>query len=232
MTLYLFPNLLGAEADPALYLPAGMDQAMAEIDGLIAESEGGGRRFLKRFKTKKRAHEMPIALMQEKAEFLLRPVKAGGETWGVVSDAGLPCLADPGAKLVHNARRLNLPIKTFSGPSSITMALMLSGLPGQRFCFWGYISKEPKQRELELRMLETRAIEEKSTQIFIEAPYRNQHTLKSCLATLKPQTLLCVASELTLPDERIETTTIQLWRKIEPFLKKKPAIFLISCSQV
>jgi len=231
MPLLLLPNLLGEGRDHTPFFPPTVDQAMTEIDGLIAESEGGGRSYLKRFKTKKKPHEIPIALLNKHTsfkdlEFLLEPVQKG-ETWGIVTDAGLPCLADPGSALILRAKQMNIPITAFVGPSSIFLALMQSGLSGQHFTFHGYISKGQEQREKELFHWEknSRALQE--TQIFIEAPYRNVHTLKSCLEVLHEKTLLCVAWDLTLPSQEIKTLPLFLWRRQElPSIEKKPAIFL------
>lgn len=223
MTLYLLPNLLGP-ADLHTYLPTSVDTAVASLDGLIAESDSGGRRFLKHFKTKKKPHEMPVALLSEDADFLLEPILAG-ETWGVISDAGLPCLADPGAKLVAEAHKQNIPLIALPGPSSITMALTLSGLSGQQFFFHGYLPKTPQERETTLKQWENM---KDVTHIFIEAPYRNQHTFDACLKVLNPRTHLCVASNLTLPDQFLKSAPIREWQPTT--FDKKPTIFLFSSS--
>ncbi len=236
MTLILLPNLLapaslhqrGEGKAHHLFLPPALDQVMSQIDGLIAESEGEGRRYLKRFATKKKPHEMPIALLSHQSnasdiDFLLEPV-VKGEKWGVLSDAGLPCLADPGSQLVIRARQLNLPIDALSGPSSITLSLILSGLPGQNFFFHGYIPKRPDERENALREWEKMR---EVTHSFIETPYRNQHTLHSCLKVLKGDTLFSIAANLTMDDEYVHTAPIREWKEdLEFFLEKKPAIFL------
>jgi 16S rRNA (cytidine1402-2'-O)-methyltransferase len=228
MTLYLLPNVLGPVKDHRLFLPPSVAEAVSRIDGLIAESEGGGRSYLKRFKTKKKPHEMPIALMTSKKQeiaFLLEPLLKG-ETWGVVSDCGLPCLADPGALLVHRARVLNIPVEVFVGPSAITHALVLSGLGGQAFTFHGYPPKEPQARAFALRTWDK---VQGMTHIFIEAPYRNQHTLRSCIEELHAATCLCVATELTLPGQKVMTQSISTWRSCAlPDLAKRPTIFLFT----
>ncbi len=227
MKLYLLPNVLGPVEDAHLFLPPAVAPAVAQIDGLIAESEGEGRRYLKHFQTKKKPHLIPIALLNEHTpkedyDFLLEPV-LDGETWGVVSDGGLPCLADPGAALVAHARHLKIPIEAFSGPSSITLALMLSGLSGQSFFFHGYIPKKPEEREVALRSWEkTKGV----THVFIEAPYRNQHTFQACLKVLRPETQLCIATNLTLPDQWVETSPIRKWK--EYMIGKRPTVFLFS----
>ena len=225
MTLILLPNVLGPTDDIHQVLPASVDGAMAKLDGLIAESEGEGRRYLKRFQTKKKPHEMPIALLNEHTrkndiDFLLEPLLEG-ETWGVVSDAGLPCLADPGAALVRRARTLKIPIEAISGPSSLTLALMLSGLPSQTFFFHGYIPKKPEEREQALRSWEKLG---GVTHLFIEAPYRNQHTLQACLKALSKKTVLSVATNLTCADESVRTAAVEDWKEIE--IGKKPTVFL------
>lgn len=235
MTLYLLPNLIGPVANYRLFFPPNVVEAVGAIDGLIAESEGEGRRFLKHFTTKKPPYQIPIALFPKKSstreiDFLLEPVKKG-EIWGVVSDSGLPCLADPGSALVLRARNLNIPIEAFSGPSSIMLALMLSGLSGQCFNFHGYISKIGETRDAELKIWEEASKKERSTQIFIEAPHRNEHTLASCLKFLEDETLLCVASYLTMPEQWLKTATVRSWKRmakeeISHHIHKKPAVFL------
>lgn len=227
MTLYLLPNVLGPVDDIHTFLPTSVDSALAQIDGLIAESEGEGRRYLKRFQTKKKPHEMPIALLNEHSgrgdiDFLLEPLLKG-EIWGVVSDAGLPCIADPGAALVRRAQQLKIPLQLFTGPSSITMALILSGLSGQRFFFHGYIPKAPEERIEALKSWEKM---KGVTHIFIEAPYRNAHTLEACLKVLHKETLLCVAQNLTLPNQLVQTAPIGKWQVIE--VGKEPTVFLFN----
>ncbi len=231
--LLLLPNVLGDVKHHAPFLPASVDKAVASLDGLIAESAGAGRRFLGRFETKKPANDIPIALFNEHTpdadiDFLLEPIRKG-ERWGVVSDGGLPCVADPGAKLVRRARQSGIVVQSFVGPSSILLSLMLSGLPGQRFYFCGYLDKEPKQREREIKELEHRSKADGATQIFIETPYRNIHLLEALLKVLSPQTQLCVAWDLTLTTQGVVSQSVELWKKSPlPNLEKKTAIFLVS----
>lgn len=231
--LLLLPNLLGEQRYTDVFLPSSVAKAILSLDGLIAESETEGRRYLKRYETKKAVMDTPIALFNEHVpddhiDFLLEPILKG-ERWGLVSDAGLPCIADPGAKLVHRARQRGLQVQAFVGPSSILLALMLSGLPGQKFNFNGYLNREPEKRESELQHLIKLAKNELSTQIFMEAPYRNQHTLKATITALPKNAWLCVAWDLTLPTQGVICQTIQSWEKSTlPNLEKKPAIFLFS----
>lgn len=230
-TLLLLPNLLGDFRHAEVFLPVSVFKAMQTIDGLIAESEKEGRRYLSRFETKKPAAEIPIALFNEHTpdddlDFLLAPIRAG-ERWGLVSDAGLPCIADPGSKLVRRANQKGIPVQAFVGPSSILMALMLSGLPGQKFFFHGYLDKDPNKRKEQIKHLAQQSRTEGATQIFIEAPYRNSHTLEALLITLPEQAILCAAWDLTLPTQGVMSQTIAQWKKCTlPNLEKKPAIFL------
>jgi 16S rRNA (cytidine1402-2'-O)-methyltransferase len=229
--LLLLPNVLGEVKHHELFLPASVDKAVGTLDGLIAESEAAGRRYLGRFTTKKPANEIPIALFNEHTpdadiDFLLEPIRKG-ERWGLISDGGLPCVADPGSKLVNRARHSGIVINTFVGPSSILLALMASGLPGQRFNFSGYLDKEPVKREAQIRELEKRSKADSSTQIFIETPYRNKHTLESLLKVLNESTELCVGWDLTLPTQGLVSQSVRLWKKSPlPNLDKKTAIFL------
>lgn len=222
--LLLLPNLLNKEAHHELFLPKSVDKAVLSLNGLIAESEKEGRAYLKRFGAPFR--EMPIHLLNkhmQEIEELLKPLQKG-ETWGLISDAGLPILADPGYQLVARAKKLGLIVKAFVGPSSLIFALMLSGLPAQQFSFHGYLPRNPKEM---IKMLETRAKEERSTQVFIETPYRNQKLFELLLATLSANTILCVAWDLTLPTQGVETHKIAEWKKRSlPNLHKRPTVFL------
>lgn len=230
--LLLLPNLLGEHRHHELFLPNSVDRAVVSLDGLIAESESGGRRFLGHFETSKPAHLIPIALLPTKPsikeiDFLLEPMQKG-QRWGCVSDAGLPCIADPGSALVRRARQLNIPVQAFVGPSSITLALMLSGLPGQHFCFCGYIAKDEAGRQREILALEKISRERSSTQVFIESPHRNRVMLETLIRVLNDETHLCVAWDLTLPTQGLISQTIAAWRKTPPpNIDKKPAIFLL-----
>lgn len=231
--LLLFPNLLGDHRHAEVFLPSSVAKAVQTIDGLIAESDTEGRRFLKRFETKKPAAEIPIALFNEHTpddhlDFLLEPI-VKGERWGFVTDAGLPCIADPGSKLVRRARQLGLNIQAFVGPSSILLALMLSGLPGQKFTFHGYLDRDPNLRKKSVqRMIQTSRLEG-VTQMFMEAPYRNRSTLEAILAELPDEAILCAAWDLTLPTQGILSQPVLQWKKSPlPNIDKKPTIFLFT----
>lgn len=233
MTLLLLPNVLGDVRHHELFLPASVDKAVEKLEGLIAESESGGRRFLSRFKHAKKPHEIPLALLNEHTpladlDFLLEPLKKG-ECWGLISDAGLPCIADPGSKLVSLARQRGIVIQAFNGPSSILLSLMLSGFSGQKFQFHGYLNKEIKNLKREIQILEKRSQEERSTQIFIETPYRNKALLEHLLQILDDETSLACAWDLTLNTQGILTQKVAFWKKSPlPALEKRNAIFLVS----
>jgi len=230
--LLLLPNLLGEHRHVDVFLPQSVAKAVQTIDGLIAESANEGRRYLDRFETKKPSLEIPIALFNEHTpddhiDFLLEPITQG-ERWGLISDAGLPCIADPGSKLVHRARQKGINVQAFVGPSAIMLALMLSGFPGQKFYFHGYLNRDPKVRESQIKQLAQNSQREQSTQIYMEAPYRNQHSLESAVENLPSDAWLCVAWDLTLPTQGVISQTVTSWKKCTlPNLDKKPAIFLV-----
>jgi 16S rRNA (cytidine1402-2'-O)-methyltransferase len=224
--LYLLPNLLEESLAPDSFFPVSVGQAIRSIQGLIAESEKTARRYLRKFLSHEEMAKMPLALLNEhtkELESLILPI-VRGETWGLISDAGLPCIADPGADLVWLAHQKNIGVETFVGPSSIIMALQLSGFGGQRFSFHGYLPREPYELEQKLKELEKR----EETHIWIEAPYRSAKMLEALKAILTPSTKLCVAVQLTTPSQRVLSQTIAKWRSTSFPLEKEPAVFLIS----
>jgi 16S rRNA (cytidine1402-2'-O)-methyltransferase len=231
--LLLLPNLLDPNASHQLFFPVSVDQAVATLDGIIAESEKAARHFLRRFSfpEPKTFREVPILLLNEhtkenELEALLEPLKRK-ERWGLISDAGLPCLADPGARLVLRCHALGIPVEAFIGPSSIVLALMLSGLSGQSFAFHGYLERETPLLMKQIGMLEERARKEKATQVCIEAPYRSGKLLETLVRTLKDDMLLCVAADLTLPSQQVIVQPVARWKKSPlPALDKTPAVFL------
>lgn len=231
MTLILLPNLIGEDRELDNWFPPAVAAAVKSIDGLIAESDKAGRAYLNRFRTKKPPLQIPIALFNKQdpdnrdyLDFLLEPVEKG-QRWGVLSDQGLPCIADPGSSLVRRAHQKGIAVESHVGPSSIVMALMLSGFKGQRFAFHGYLERERKRH---LGDMEKRA-RKGETQIFMEAPYRNGETLDAILTLLRDETLLAVAWSLGGPEQGVLSMPIRRWRRIErPNLEKKPAVFLLA----
>jgi 16S rRNA (cytidine1402-2'-O)-methyltransferase len=232
-TLYLLPNVLSEEAAYENMFAKRVFDVVALLDGVIAESEKEARRYLKKFSTKKALQQMPIKVLSEhthqnEIEGLLQPIEAG-EHWGLLSDAGLPCIADPGAPLVLLAKRKSLPVEALVGPSSILLALMLSGLSGQKFTFCGYLPKDREERIREIQKLEARSKKEGMTHLCIEAPYRNNDLLSDLIATLAPNTRLCVACHISAKDQEVITLTVSEWKKRGfPEIHKKPTIFLFS----
>jgi 16S rRNA (cytidine1402-2'-O)-methyltransferase len=150
-----------------------------------------------------------------------------GENLGLLSEAGVPCVADPGAAIVQAAHQRGVQVVPLSGPSSIIMALMASGLNGQNFAFNGYLPIDKNERMRKLKHLELLSRKEKQTQLFMEAPYRNNQLLEDILRTCDDHTRLCIAADLTLPDEFLFTKTIKEWRQNKPDLHKRPVMFAI-----
>ncbi|MBM3192197.1 MAG: SAM-dependent methyltransferase [Chlamydiae bacterium] len=232
--LYLFPNVLSEEQSHELFFPKSVDAHVTEIEGLIAESEKSARSFLKRFSfTRDRTfRDIPIKLLnehtteQELKELIALLMQKG--PWGLISDCGLPCLADPGARLVALAHKRKISVKTFPGPSSIVMALMLSGLVVQSFTFHGYLPRELPQLQEALASIEKEVIQKKRVQVFIEAPYRSEKLLHTLRETLAPDLLLSLACDLTLPTEEVLLLSIAEWRKKDlSSLNKRPSVFLV-----
>lgn len=232
--LILFGNLLGESENPSSLFAPLYGELVSQIDGMIGESESGARRFLAHFRTKLKmpVHHIPVALFRKKTDqsevsFLLEPVEKG-ETWGYVSDAGLPCVADPGHLLVRRCMQKKIPFTACLGPSSLFYALVLSGLDGNRFAFNGYFPKEPIARKEAVRLAYKRAQIEGSVQIFIEAPYRNWASFETVLEVLDEKATLCLAQDLMLPSQQVVTQSILKWRSNPPKLEKVPMVFLIA----
>jgi 16S rRNA (cytidine1402-2'-O)-methyltransferase len=223
--LYLLPNLLDENGQTEDFLPTSVAKAVSQLEGLIAESEKMARRYLRRFLSHEAMAKMPLKLLNEHSReihTLIEPM-GKGQIWGLISDAGLPCIADPGSDLVWLAHQKNIPVETFVGPSSLFMALQLSGFSGQNFSFHGYLPREQVELEKTLRELEKR----KGTQIWIEAPYRSQKMLTLLKQILQPTTKLCVAANLTTPHQKLRSQPLSRWHS-DPFaLEKEPAVFLI-----
>jgi 16S rRNA (cytidine1402-2'-O)-methyltransferase len=160
---------------------------------------------------------------------LLQPLREG-HPLGLVSEAGCPAIADPGAALVEAAHREGFRVEPLIGPSSLVLALMASGLEGQRFAFCGYLPREQHERENRIRELEKRSHSEKETELFIETPYRNDALLGSLLSICSSTTSLCIAADLTLPTQSITTKSLAQWRKAGATVGKRPAVFLLYAS--
>ncbi len=229
--LYLIPVTLGATPFHQV-IPAYNLDVIRQIRHFIVEEERTARRFLKMADKSIDIDQLtfyPMGKHADPKQFrdYLRPL-CNGEAMGIISEAGCPAIADPGADVVAIAQSLNLRVIPLVGPSSILLGLMASGFNGQSFAFHGYLPINDGQRSAMLKKLEARCSAEDQTQIFIETPFRNQQLFEDLLRICHPQTRLCVAAGITCEDEFIHTHTIQEWKKTTlPDLRKTPTIFLI-----
>jgi len=221
LILYAIPTPLGGAPQDALPAPA-----LATLRGLrdfVVEDTKSARAFLGAAGMPVR--ELSIVAIDEERD-LLSPLRAG-RPLGLLSEAGCPAIADPGASLVEAAQREGFRVVPLIGPSSITLALMASGLEGQRFAFCGYLPRDAAERAQRIKQLEQRSRRERETEIFIETPYRNEALFSALLEGCAPATRLCVAADLTLGTESIRTRTIAEWRRAHGAIGKRPAVFLL-----
>lgn len=229
-TLHLIPVGMG-EAAPALWLPQAVQELAGRLTTYIAENAKTARAFLKLIGTVCPLQEITIHTLDNKVDAQqmrawLKPLLEGGEI-GLVSEAGCPAVADPGAKVVAVAHAMGIRVVPWVGPSSILLSLMASGLDGQRFAFHGYAPVEPGARAKQLKTWEIESQKHEQTQILIETPYRNDAMFETLKLALKGNTRLCIARSLTTGDELIQTRTIAEWKTLPaPDLAKKPTIFL------
>ena len=229
--LYLIPVTLG-ETEVSRVLPSYNAEVIVQIKHFIVEEVRSARRFLKKVDRNIQIDDLAFYPMGKHASpelfaSYLRPLEQG-ESVGVISEAGCPAVADPGADVVAIAQRKGLRVVPLVGPSSILLAVMASGFNGQSFAFNGYLPIEPGERTKRLKLLEQRVYADRQTQLFIETPYRNAKLFAEILRTCRPQTRLCVAAGLTCAEEFIRTRTIQEWKKHPlPDLSKIPAIWVI-----
>ena len=229
----MIPCPITDETAPWEVLPEANRRVMAELDYFIVENLRTARRFLSRAALGLQIDTLDLRELNEHTtagaavERLLEPLLAGRAA-GVVSEAGVPGVADPGALVVEAAHRHGVRVVPLVGPSSIILAMMASGLNGQSFAFNGYLPVKAPERARAVRMLERRAAAEGQSQLFIEAPYRNDKLFAQLLETLAPATRLMVAVDITAPGERILTRTVEEWRRSgRPELNKRPALFAI-----
>lgn len=227
--LWLLPVPLGADSHPIRVLPADTLAAMRALDYFIVENAKTARAFLKAAGITAPLQSLDLRELnehtpRERIAELLAPILAGRDG-GLLSEAGCPAVADPGAELVAAAHAAGITVKPMIGPSSILLALMASGLGGQRFAFVGYLPAAASERLPALRALEQRSARQAETVLMIETPYRTQALLDAALQALAPDTQLLLAASLTLPDERIEMKTVAQWRRSPPLLPKAPTVF-------
>jgi 16S rRNA (cytidine1402-2'-O)-methyltransferase len=228
--LYLIPTSLGDQNIESV-LPRANSQIIKNLKYFIVENVRTARRFLKKSVPGINIDELNFSELNEhthknELEDFLAPLFNGIDV-GIMSEAGCPGIADPGADLVRMAHEKNIRVIPLVGPSSVLLSLMASGMNGQNFAFIGYLPVKQSERIKAIREIEKRSAVEKQTQIFIEAPYRNTQLLDDLINTLSAKTRLCIAVDVTLETELIQTKPIALWKKGVPSINKRPAVFLI-----
>lgn len=232
-SVYLIPAALAE--DSIACIPVYITEAIRNCSVFFAENERTTRRFFKQlWKNYLPGEDIVIDNYEwvnmksdtEAAEVFRNHIKKGS-TIGIISEAGCPGIADPGQGLIAIAQELNVSVKPLTGPSSILLALMASGMNGQIFQFNGYLPIDTLQRSKAIKELEAESAKKKCTQIFIETPYRNNQMIEALLKTCNQQTKLCIAVDITGKDEWIKTKTVAAWQKNQPDIHKRPAIFLI-----
>ncbi len=227
--LYLIPSPLG-DYDPAQVIPAGTLNVLKGIKTFVVEETRTARRYLsaaglKGHITELDFHELNEHTVPSEVEKLLTLFNQGDV--GLISEAGLPAVADPGAALVALCHRHGIAVVPLVGPSSLMLALMASGLDGQSFAFRGYLPAKTDERRAAIRRCEKDSAALRQSQIFIETPYRNDSLLADLLEQLSPASRLCIAADITMPDAFIRTDSIAGWRKNKPLIGKRPCVFII-----
>ena len=227
--LYLIPNTLG-EDNFSFVLPDEVKSVIESLDYFIVENERTARAYIKRLLPDKIQKDIHVEIIDKHTDPLdlpgfLRPIE-NGKNAGIISEAGVPCIAYPGAEIVSIAHRKGIKVVPLVGPSSILLALMASGFNGQQFAFRGYL---PFDQQIRKRVFQAmnKDIKDGITQIFMETPYRNNKLLEELLKIMHPETKLCIACDITLENEYIRTKTIANWVGSLPDLHKRPTIFLI-----
>ncbi|WP_299277689.1 SAM-dependent methyltransferase [uncultured Psychroserpens sp.] len=228
--LYLIPTRLG-DNPPLEVLPISVKKIIELVDDYIVENEKTARRFIKKVDSRKQQSTLNFKILNkytqpEEIQNFLEDCKKG-KPMGLLSEAGCPGIADPGADIVKLAHDNNIQVVPLVGPSSIVLALMSSGMNGQSFAFNGYIPIDKQERKTTLKRFERLSYEQNQTQLFIETPYRNNKILEDICSTLHPNTRVCVACDITLPTEYIKTMTAKEWKHNKVDLHKRPAIFII-----
>jgi len=228
--LYLIPTTLG-ENEPLEVMPYSVKTIVELLNHYVVENEKSARRFIKKITPKKVQSSLVMMKLDKYANEIETQSYLDfcdqGVSVGLLSEAGVPAVADPGASIVKLAHEKGIQVVPLVGPSSILMALMASGLNGQNFAFNGYLPIDNSERKKGIKALEKLSIDKNQSQIFIETPYRNQKMFTDLKSVLSPGTLLCIAIDISLPNEYIKTFTIAHWKKQSPDLHKRPAIFII-----
>jgi 16S rRNA (cytidine1402-2'-O)-methyltransferase len=229
--LYLLPVPLGDGANPKDVLPQTVEKSIEFIDYYIVENEKTARRFIKAILPTKKQPELKISVLNKHTEqsehnAFIQPCLEGKNV-GLMSEAGCPGVADPGAAIVKLAHEKGIQVVPLVGPSSILLAIMASGMNGQSFAFNGYLPIDKGDKKSALKNFEKLSQDKNQSQLFIETPYRNNKLIDDLLATLQPNTHLCIAADITLPTEYIKTKTVAQWKKEKPDLHNRPCIFII-----
>ena len=229
-TLYLIPSLLG-EGPVENSIPANNTRMIESLKYFIVEEVRTARRFIKKVSPGFNLDEAHFSIFNEhsdKAEIhsYLTPLREGNHV-GILSEAGIPCIADPGAEIVALAQQQGMRVIPLTGPSSLFLALMASGFNGQNFAFHGYLPIEKGERVRKIKEIEKQVFGCNQTQIFIETPYRNRQLFEALLSTCNENLLLCLACDLTLDSEFIKVKSIREWRKANPEINKRPVVFLL-----
>ena len=230
-TLYFIPVTMGAD-NMSQVLPPDVIKMTQNLDTFIVENEKTARHFLGAIKHPKAIRDIVFSTLNKRTDDkdipkLLDRLIAGKDV-GLMSEAGCPGIADPGAKLAALAHKKGIRVAPLVGPSSLLLSLMASGLNGQRFTFLGYLPADKSARIQQLKAIEQRAKAHNETQIFIETPYRNQYVLEDILANCESETELCIACNISLPDEMVVTKRVRAWKQATlPDLHKKPTVFLL-----
>ena len=228
--LYLIPTTLGDNA-PLEVLPISVKKVIELVDDYIVENEKSARHFIKKISSGKSQPSLNINLLnkftQESELLSFLNACEEGKPVGLLSEAGCPGIADPGADIVKIAHKRNIQVVPLVGPSSILLAMMASGMNGQNFTFNGYLPIDKSERRKALKELERESFNKNSSQVFIETPYRNNKMLEEICATLNLDTDICVACDVTLPTEYIKTQTVKEWKHTNVDLHKRPTIFII-----
>lgn len=228
--LYLIPTTLG-DVPPLEVLPISIKRAIESIDHYVVENEKTARHFIKKVNPRKSQPSLQLFALNKFTEVaeipqFLEPCLAGNDM-GILSEAGCPGIADPGAAVVKLAHQKHILVVPLVGPSSIVLALMASGLNGQNFAFNGYLPIDSSERKKEIKRLEKKSKDENQSQLFIETPYRNNKLLEELQRSLHTSTYICVACDLTLNTEYIRTKMVSDWKNENVDLHKRPAIFII-----
>ena len=228
--LYLIPTTLG-EMNPEDVLPQTIKRSIDFIDHYIVENEKTARRFIKSVHPEKKQPDLKISVLNKHTETheyqeFIKPL-LNGQNIGLMSEAGCPGVADPGAVIVKLAHEKGIQVVPLVGPSSILLAVMASGMNGQSFAFNGYLPIDKGEKKSALKNFEKLSFDKNQSQLFIETPYRNNKLVEDLLAILQPNTNLCIACDITLPTEYIKTLAIKDWKKQKVDLHNRPCIFII-----